>query len=162
MFIIRMQIARDWCSCCICRSMSDMFERIEVRKSLGSPLCRPHHRIPLRQSACLPLNSIVIHRTDRPKEESTIQEIKWRRRKEREEGREGEGNRCSKTVCPPSALLLFQITPQTVHTMGRAIAREVIRIERVLGQHGYVFDNTHLQIQFFFNHLHSSRLLSPD
>ena len=80
-----------------------------MRKFRGNLLCLSHRR---RASACLPLNSIVIHRADRPLKKSSGGE----------EGGKGEGNRCSKTVCPLSALLLFQITPQAVNTSGRTMA----------------------------------------
>ena len=74
----------------------------------------PHHRNTatasssaplLRQSACLPLNSIVIHRTE-------FQLFK--------KSSGGEGNRCSKTVCPLSCdLFPIQITQSNSSHSGK-------------------------------------------
>ena len=63
---------------------------------LATPLPRLHPPS-RRQSACLPLNSIVIHRTDRP----TIQEIKCRRRWRKRRRKSVLENRLS-PLCPSS------------------------------------------------------------
>ena len=84
-------------SLCVC---------LHLRHAIASSVCNRHvyHSIPLS----------FIEPTDRPFKKSSGGEGKG-------EGKE-EGNRCSKTVCPLSALLLFQITPQAVDILGKTVA----------------------------------------
>ena len=77
-------------------------------------------RILLRPSpsACLPLNSIVIHRT----------EFRLFKKSSGGEGK-GGGNRCSKTVCPLSCdLFPIQITPSNSSQSGKGNSTEGLQV----------------------------------